>query len=218
MPRQRPARKQDQKYMSRYTGPRLKKMRALGLDLPGLSRKSIKSHENPPGEHGNVRRRKFSDYALQLKEKQKLRFNYGLGERQFRRVVVEARRGQKAAGDQLLEFLERRLDNFVFRSGFAPTIPAARQLVNHGHILVNGNRVTIASFRGSEGDAVRPHDKSLTLDRITTSLLELSLTRPGWLSFDDKTLTGTMVSLPGPESVPLPIDISSVIEYYSKHL
>ena len=204
--------------MSRYTGPRLKKMRALGLNLPGLSRKSMKRREQPPGEHGSARRRKFSDYALQLKEKQKLRFNYGLGERQFRRLVAEARRGNRAHGDQLLEFLERRLDNVVFRSGFAPTIPAARQLVNHGHIMVNGKRVTIASFRVREGDDVRPHEKSLKLDCIATALLELSLTRPDWMSFDDVQLTSRMVSLPGPDSVPFPVDVSSVIEYYSKRL
>jgi small subunit ribosomal protein S4 len=204
--------------MARDKGPRLKKMRALGVNLPGLSRKSMKHREFPPGEHGQARRRKPSDYALQLKEKQKLRFNYGLGERQFRRLVAEARRGRKAAGDQLLEFLERRLDNVVFRTGFAPTIPAARQLVNHGHITVNGRRVDVSSFRVKEGDVIRPREKSLKLDVIATSLLEISLMRPDWIDFDEKTLTAKVAALPSPDSVPFPIDVSSVIEYYAKRL
>ena len=204
--------------MARDKGPRLKKMRALGVNLPGLSRKSMKHREFPPGEHGQARRRKPSDYALQLKEKQKLRFNYGLGERQFRRLVAEARRGRKAAGDQLLEFLERRLDNVVFRTGFAPTIPAARQLVNHGHITVNGRRVDVSSFRVKEGDVIRPREKSLKLDVIATSLLEIPLIRPDWIDFDESTLTAKVAALPPPDSVPFPVDVSSVIEYYAKRL
>ncbi len=204
--------------MARNKGPRLKKMRALGLNLPGLSRKSMKSREFPPGEHGRARRRKPSDYGLQLKEKQKLRFNYGLGERQFRRLVAEARRGRQAAGDQLLEFLERRLDNVVFRAGFATTIPAARQLVNHGHFSVNGTVTDIASFRVKQGDVVRPREKSLRLDVIATALLELSLIRPAWIAFDETTLTATVAALPEPDSVPFPVDVSSVIEYYAKRL
>ena len=204
--------------MARNKGPRLKKMRALGLNLPGLSRKSMKNREFPPGEHGRDRRRKLSDYGLQLKEKQKLRFNYGLGERQFRRLVAEARRGRKAAGDQLLEFLERRLDNVVFRAGYATTIPAGRQLVNHGHFTVNGRTTDVPSFRVKLGDVVKPKERSLKLDVITTSLLELSLIRPDWIEFDDVTLTAIVAALPEPNSVPFPVDVSSVIEYYAKRL
>jgi len=118
--------------MSRYTGPRLKKCRALDADLPGLTRKRRK-RTYPPGQHGNNFRRKVSDYGRRLTEKQKIRFNYGLGEKQLRRLVSDARRSQLSTGDKLMELLERRLDNVVFRAGFAPTIPAARQLVNHGH-------------------------------------------------------------------------------------
>lgn len=204
--------------MSRYKGPRLKKMRALGLNLPGLSRKSMKHRETPPGEHGRARRRKPSDYAMQLKEKQKLRLNYGLGERQFRRLVAEARRSRKAAGDQLVEFLERRLDNVIFRAGYAPTIPAARQLVNHGHFTVNDRSVDIPSYRVNLGDVVKPRSKSLKLDVIATSLLELSLSRPEWIDFEEASLTTRVSSLPTPDSVPFPIDVSSVIEYYAKRL
>ena len=204
--------------MARDKGPRLKKMRALGLNLPGLSRKTMKHREFPPGEHGHDRRRKPSDYALQLKEKQKLRFNYGLGERQFRRLVAEARRGKKAAGDQLVEFLERRLDNVVFRAGYAPTIPAARQLVNHGHFTVNGRRVDVSSFRVKQGDVIKLRERSLKLDVIATSLLGISLIRPDWIDFDEATLTATIAALPAPDSVPFPVDVSSVIEYYAKRL
>ena len=151
--------------MSRYTGPRVKKMRALNLDLPGLTRKSMWDRPFPPGVHGakNVRRRKMSDYKKQLLEKQKLRLNYGLTERQFRRLYKEAVASRDPSGDKLLEFLERRLDNVVFRAGFAPTIPAARQLINHGHFQVNGKRVDIASYRVKPGEVIslRPRSQEL---------------------------------------------------------
>ena len=109
--------------MSRYAGPRVKKMRALGVMLPGLSRKSIDARPFPPGEHGRSRRRKVTDYGRQLQEKQKIRFNYGVSERQLRKLMVEAKRSKMATGNKLLELLERRLDNVVYRAGFAATIP-----------------------------------------------------------------------------------------------
>lgn len=116
--------------MSRYTGPRLKVMRALGTELPGLSRKPLDERNYPPGQHGQRPKRK-SGFGVQLIEKQKLRFNYGLTERQIQRLFREAKRDRCPTGDKLLELLERRLDNFVFRAGFAPTTVAARQLVRH---------------------------------------------------------------------------------------
>lgn len=125
--------------MSRYTGPRLKVMRALGLELPGLSRKSIENRPHPPGQHG-LRQRKRSEYGLQLAEKQKLRFNYGLGEKQLRRLMAEASRARAPTGDKLLELAERRLDNVVFRAGFAPTGVAARQLVRHRQLVAGDAR------------------------------------------------------------------------------
>ncbi len=204
--------------MSRFTGPRVKVMRALGLELPGLSRKTIERRPYPPGQHGQNRRRKVSDFGRQLKEKQKLRFNYGLSERQFRRLMAEAKASKLATGQKLLELLERRLDNVVFRAGFAPTIPAARQLVNHGHITVNGRRVDIASYRVNPGDVIRPRKKSLGLQTITTSLEELSLTRPDWMAYDAKKLTSQMTAVPTADSVPFPIDVQLVVEYYSKRM
>ncbi|MFT6397649.1 MAG: small subunit ribosomal protein S4 [Bradymonadia bacterium] len=193
-------------------------MRALGVDLPGLSRKSIERRPYPPGQHGQARRRKISDFGRQLKEKQKLRLNYGVSEKQMRRYVKQARASKLAAGQKLLELLERRLDNAVFRAGLAPTIPAARQLINHGHMSVNGRRVNIASYQLGEGDVIRPRDKSLKLSCIETSLAELSLSRPDWIEFDSKKMTSRVKSPPNADSVPFPIDVQLVIEYYSSRM
>lgn len=204
--------------MSRYTGPRVKRMRALGVDLPGLSRKSIERRPYRPGQHGQARRRKMSDFGRQLQEKQKLRYNYGISERQFRRLMAEARASKLATGEKLLELLERRLDNVVFRAGFAPTIPAARQLVNHGHITVNGRRVDIASFRVGVSDVIRPRKKSLQLAAITSSLEELALTRPDWMEYDAPKLVCHVKALPTSDSVPFPVDVQLVVEYYSKRM
>ena len=193
-------------------------MRALGVDLPGLSRKSIERRPYPPGQHGQARRRKISDFGRQLKEKQKLRLNYGVSEKQMRRYVAQARAAKLASGKKLLELLERRLDNAVFRAGLAPTIPAARQLINHGHIQVNGRRVDIASYQLREGDVIRPREKSLSLDCIKNALAELSLSRPDWIEFDPKKMTSRVKSPPTSESVPFPIDVQLVIEYYSTRM
>lgn len=204
--------------MSRYKGPRLKRMRALGLNLPGLSRKSIERRPYPPGEHGGDRRRKESDYGRQLKEKQKLRYNYGLGERQFRRLMVEARRSKLETGKKLIELLERRLDNTVFRAGFASTIPAARQLVNHSHITVNGRKVNVASYRVRSGDVITLRERSKKLALVKESLEQLSLTRPDWIGWNGGELTATIEKLPDEESVPFPIDVQLVVEYYARQL
>lgn len=204
--------------MSRYTGPRVKKMRALGVDLPGLSRKSIERRPYRPGEHGQARRRKMSDFGKQLQEKQKLRLNYGLSEKQFRRLVAEARGSKDATGQKLLELLERRLDNVVFRAGLAPTIPAARQLVAHGHITVNGRRTDIPSFRVRAGDVIRPREKSLNQQSVVESLGEMSLIRPDWIEFDDKKRTTRVAAMPTADSVPFPVDVQLVVEYYSKRM
>ena len=206
--------------MSRYTGPRVKKMRALGIDLPGLSRKTMWERAYPPGEHGprNARRRRESDFKKQLVEKQKLRFNYGLTEKQFRRLFVEAKRDKAPTPDKLLEFLERRLDNAVFRAGFAPTIPAARQLVRHRHIRVNGKRVDIPSFRVSVGDEITVRDKSKELAIVKESLEKISLQRPEWMRFDEEKLVASMAELPNKDAVPFPVEMQLIVEYYSKRL
>ena len=206
--------------MSRYTGPRVKRMRALGIDLPGLSRKSMWDRPYPPGVHGpkSARRRKMSDFKKQLLEKQKLRVNYGLTERQFIRLYREAVHSKDPSGDKLLELLERRLDNVVFRSGLAPTIPAARQLVCHGHIQINGKRLDIPSYRVRQGDVITLRERSAKLAIVDASLGDVRLTRPEWIDFDEGKKQATVKDLPKVDSVPFALEIDLVIEYYSKRL
>lgn len=202
--------------MSRHTGPRLKIMRALGVELPGLSRKSIESRPNPPGQHGaSASRRRKSDYGLALIEKQKLRFNYGVSERHLRRLMVEARRRQGPTGDNLLQLLECRLDNAVFRAGLAPTIPAARQLVSHSHVLLNGRRVNIPSIRLKAGDEIALRERSRNLPLVRETVAEPALTRPEWLEWDEAALKARMTRLPEADEVPFPVEIQLVVQHYA---
>ena len=202
--------------MSRYTGPRVKKMRALGVNLPGLSRKSMEKRAYPPGQHGQNRRRKISNFGRQLIEKQKLRFNYGVNERQLRNLFSEAKRSKMATGAKLAELLERRLDNVVFRAGLASTIPGARQLVSHGHIAVNGRKVDVPSYRVRVGDVVEPTEKSKNLKPIEASLDSFGLQRPEWLQVNEKTKQARVASLPTEDSIPFPIELPQVVEAYNK--
>jgi small subunit ribosomal protein S4 len=204
--------------MSRFTGPRLKIMRALGTELPGLSRKTIENRPNPPGQHGGRMRRKKSDFGVKLMEKQKLRFNYGLTETQLRRLMIDARRGNAPTGETLLQLLERRLDNVVFRAGFAPTIAAARQLVNHGHFLLNDKPVDIPSIRVRINDVVAIKSKSKNIPLVTETLKDIPLTRPEWLAWDDQESIVRVSHMPSPEDVPFPVDVQQVVEYYANRL
>jgi small subunit ribosomal protein S4 len=205
--------------MSRFTKPRLKVMRALGTDLPGLSRKTIESRPTPPGQHGAkaVRRRK-SDFGIKLQEKQKLRFNYGLTERQLRRLILDARKGNAPTGETLLQLLECRLDNVVFRVGLAPTIPAARQLVSHRHIKLNGRLVNIPSIRVRVGDEITIKAESMNMPVVLETLRDLPLIRPEWLAWDDSSKTGRVAHLPAAEDVPFPVDVQQVVEYYANRI
>ncbi len=205
--------------MSRYTGPRLKVLRALGVDLPGLSRKSMQDRPNPPGQHGlrKMSGRK-SEFGLQLMEKQKLRYNYGLTERQLRRVVVDAKKHRGATGNKLVELLERRLDNLVFRAGFAPTIPAARQLVSHSHMALNGRRVTIPSIRLRVGDSFGPTGQGKKIDLVRTTLEAPALERPEWIALDSATQTARLSHLPESDAAPFPLDLQRIVEYYATRL
>ena len=178
---------------------------------------AMKRRNYPPGQHGQRQKRK-SGYGLQLLEKQKLRFNYGLSERQMRRLVLDARRDHGATGDKLAELLERRLDNVVFRAGFAPTVMAARQLVNHGHLRVNGRAVNIPSYRIRVGDIVSLRERSRGLGVVRESLQSLSLTRPEWIAFDEAQLQASVSHLPQISDVPFPIEMQLVVEYYSQRL
>jgi small subunit ribosomal protein S4 len=205
--------------MSRYTGPRLKILRALGTDLPGLSRKSMADRPHPPGQHGprKVGARK-SEFGQQLIEKQKLRFNYGLNETQLRRLVLEARRQPGTTGGKLIELLERRLDNLVFRAGFAVTIPAARQLVRHGHVRLDGRRVTIPSVCVRPGSVIRLNDKGRALDVVKAALAEPALARPEWIAFDEATGEARLTQAPDGDAAPFPLDIHRVVEFYATRI
>ncbi len=208
--------------MSRYRGPRLRIMRAVGIELPGFTRKRIKNRTNPPGVHGEQgARRRSSDFKRQLVEKQKLRFNYGIGERQFRNLMREANQVAGAPGEQLLQYLERRLDNVVFRANLAPTIPAARQLVCHGHVVVKranqekGGKVDIPSFRVAVGDVVTVREKSRGLTTVIEALEQPTLEVPEWIALDKEKCEARVIALPTSASVPFPIDIHLVVEFYT---
>ncbi|MBW4698904.1 MAG: 30S ribosomal protein S4 [Aphanocapsa lilacina HA4352-LM1] len=202
--------------MSRYTGPRLRIVRRLG-ELPGLTRK-VPKKTTPPGQHGAARK-KLSEYAIRLMEKQKLRFNYGLSETQLVRYVAKARRIRGSTGQALLGLLEMRLDNTVFRLGLAPTIPAARQMVNHGHICVNGRPVTIPSFGCRPGDIVSVRNRERSVDLVAANLSAgAHLLIPGHLQWDAEALTGRVVGAVERESVLLEINELLVVEYYSRRM
>lgn len=202
--------------MSRYTGPRVKVMRALGIDLPGLSQKTIANRPHPPGQHGTQKTlARKSEFGLQLMEKQKLRYNYGVSETQLRRLVVAAKKQRGATGAKIVELLERRLDNLVFRAGFAPTIPAARQMINHGHFAHNGKRVTIPSIRLRVGENFGPTDKGRKIDLVRSTLESPALERPEWIAYDAASQTARLTRLPEEDAAPFPLDLQRVVEYYS---
>jgi small subunit ribosomal protein S4 len=203
--------------MSRYLGPRVKKMRALGLDLPGLSRKSIERRPYPPGQHGpSPKRRKVSAFKIRLVEKQKLRLYYGLTERQFANLVERASKGARNTGEQIIELLEGRLDNVVFRAGFARTIPAARQLVRHGHLTINGRRSDIPSARVRRGDVVALRPRSRELDVVATALAEPVAAPPAWLAVDKAEKTIQIHAAPDSSGLLIPIDTRLIVEFYAQ--
>lgn len=205
--------------MARETGPRMKKCRQAGIILPGITSKATLERPYPPGQHGARRRGKLSDYKLRLIEKQKLRWHYGILEAQFRRYVRRASQMRGPSGDNLLQMLERRLDNVVWRIGLAPTIPAARQMVTHRHILVNGKHVDRPSYQVAPGDEIsvieRVRAKTFlqeALDRSTTRV------RPPYLEFDPAKASGKMISMPMATDLPFPVSTQSIIEFYSQSL
>jgi small subunit ribosomal protein S4 len=200
--------------MSRYRGPRLRIVRRLG-ELPGLSRKSPRK-AYPPGQHGQTRKKR-SEYAIRLEEKQKLRFNYGVSEKQLIRYVRKARRATGSTGQSLLEMLEMRLDNTIFRMGMAGTIPGARQMVNHGHVIVNGRVVDIASYQCRPGDVISVRDRDRSRQLVQTNMEYPGLANlPSHLEFDKNTLTGKVNSVIEREWVALQINELLVVEYYSR--
>ena len=200
--------------MSRYRGPRLRVVRRLG-DLPGLTRKTPR-RAYPPGQHGQARKKR-SEYAIRLEEKQKLRFNYGITEKQLLRYVRRARRATGSTGQSLLQMLEMRLDNTVFRLGMAGTIPAARQLVNHGHVTVNGRVVNIARYQCRPGEVIGVRDNERSKRLVQQNLEFPGLANlPSHLEFDKNALSGKVNGVIEREWVALQINELLVVEYYSR--
>jgi small subunit ribosomal protein S4 len=200
--------------MARYSGPKQKIARRYREPLFGYS-KSLERKNYAPGQHGKNKRGKQSDYAVQLMEKQKAKFIYGVLERQFRRVYEKAHRMSGNTGEIMLQLLEARLDNVVYRMGFSPTRRGARQLVGHKHILVNGHVVNIASFQVKPGDEVSVRERSKSLEAITASAAN-SGTRYAWLEVDKKELRGKYLNNPERESIPENIQERLIVELYSR--
>lgn len=207
---------QEKLYMARYTGPKLKVVRRIGLDLPGLTPKTKGEKKYPPGQHGPNKRKKDGDFAVRLNEKQKVRYNYGLSEKQLKKYFVQAHRSKQGTGEQLLILLECRLDNIVFRAGFAPSIAAARQLVSHGHVCVNGKRLTVPSVLVSQDDVISIATKSKNIPLIIGTLEAPSLTVPEFLSVDQQKMEAEVKSLPQREDVPLEVEENLIVEYYAR--
>ena len=205
--------------MARYTGPRARVSRRLNTNLWGTAgeTRALDRRPYPPGEHGRTRRRgNVSEYLLQLQEKQKARFTYGLSEKQFRNLYEEASRKDGVTGENMLRFLELRLDNVVYRSGWAATRPQARQLTSHGHILVNGKRVNIPSYRLRRGDVVSLRQKSRELIVVTHNRDTLGRSAPAWLDSGDDGWSVTVRELPIRDQIDVPVREQLIVELYSK--
>ena len=200
--------------MARYTGPAFKKSRRLGFSTLENG-KDIAKRPYAPGQHGTDRRKKLSEYGIQLQEKQKVRFMYGLNEKQFHKLFEKAQKMHGIAGENFLILLESRLDNLVYRMGLANTRRGARQIVNHGHILVNGKKVNIPSYSCKPGDVISVKENSVGHKAITEAL-QRTITRPQFVTFDDKKLTGTYVRFPDRSELNQDINEALIVEFYNR--
>jgi len=201
--------------MARYTGPKTKIARKFGQAIFGDD-KAFEKRNYPPGQHGaNKRRGKKSEYALQLMEKQKAKYTYGILEKQFRNMFKRATAAQGITGEVLLQFCESRLDNVVFRMGISPTRSGARQLVSHRHITVNGQKVNIPSYQLKAGDVVGVREKSKSLEAVQNSLANSSNVYE-WITWNNDTMQGTYVSVPARIQIPEQINEQFIVELYSK--
>ncbi|MBR1413326.1 MAG: 30S ribosomal protein S4 [Bacilli bacterium] len=200
--------------MARYTGPIYKKARRLNFSVLENG-KELAKRPYAPGAHGTDRRRKLSEYGIQLQEKQKVRFMYGLNEKQFEKVFEKASKMKGIAGENLLKLLESRLDNLVYRMGLANTRRGARQLVNHGHITVNGRKVNIPSFQVKVGSTIAVKEQSLEHPAIKAAL-EANISRPAFVEFDSKKMAGTYLRLPDRSELNQEINESLIVEYYNR--
>ncbi len=206
--------------MSRYTGPRSRVSRRLGVNVFGTQgeTRALERRPYPPGEHGRERqrRRSQSEFLVQLQEKQKARYTYGLTERQFRNVFKEATRRSGVTGENMLRYLELRLDNFAYRVGWGATRPQARQLVNHGHLNVNGKRVNIPSYRLRKGDVVELRAKSRNSPTIQWNMDVLNREPPEWVDRGDDPFSVTVSELPERSQIDVPVREQLIVELYSK--
>ena len=200
--------------MARYTGPAYKKSRRVGFSTLENG-KDLAKKPYAPGIHGNDRRRKPSEYSVQLQEKQKIRFMYGLSEKQFRKVFDKASKMHGIAGENLLFLLESRIDNIVYRLGLARTRRSARQIVNHGHILVNGKKVDIPSYTTKVGDVISVKENSLKHPAIIDAL-EQNRTVPAYLELDKKNLTGKYVRIPERSELNSEVNEQLIVEFYNR--
>ena len=201
--------------MARYLGPTYKKSRRFGFSILENG-KELSKKPYAPGDHGQDRKKKLSDYGVQLQEKQKVKFMYGLSEKQMEKTFVKAVKMKGVNGENLLKLLESRLDNLVYRIGFATTRKGARQLVNHGHITVNGKRVDIPSYQVKPGDVISlmENDKEMA---IVKSSLEALHNRASFISYDDKKMEATYVRYPERSELNADIDEALIIEYYNRN-
>ncbi|OLY93330.1 SSU ribosomal protein S4P [Cnuella takakiae] len=201
--------------MARYNGPKTKISRIFGEPILGNG-KWLGKNSNPPGQHGAQRKRKtLGEYALQLREKQKAKYTYGVLEKQFRKTFEEAARRKGVTGENLIKLLEARLDNAIFRMGIAPSRPAARQLVSHKHVTVNGSVVNIPSYQLQPGDIVALKDKSKDNSAITSQVRGKNQ-KFTWVDWNETTMTGTFITYPEREAVPENIKEQLIVELYSK--
>ena len=201
--------------MARYIGPKTKIARKFGDAIYGAD-KSFEKRNYPPGFHGaNKKRRKTSEYGLQLKEKQKAKYTYGVLEKQFANLFDKASRSKGVTGEVLLQLLETRLDNVVYRLGLSPTRAGARQLVGHRHITVNGGIVNIPSYHLKPGDIIAVREKSKSLESITNSL-DTRRVNVGWLEWDGSQMAGKVISVPQRDEIPENIKEQLIVELYSK--
>ncbi len=200
--------------MARYTGPSYKKARRVGFSISETG-KELARRPYGPGQHGNARKGKLSDYGVQLKEKQKVRFMYGLNEKQFRKTFDEAGKLKGVHGENFLRLLESRLDNLVYRLGFSTTRRGARQLVNHGHITVNGKKVDIPSYRVKVGDTIALKENSKDHKAVLESLEKVTK-RVEYVTYDEKNLSGVYVRMPERNELNADINESLIVEFYNK--
>ena len=201
--------------MARYTGPKTKIARKFGEAIYGPD-KVLSKKNYPPGQHGGNKRRKTSEYGWQLREKQKAKYTYGVLEKQFRNLFEKASRKKGITGEVLLQLLEARLDNVVYRLGIAPTRAAARQLVLHRHIVVNGKVVNIASYSVKPGEVIGVREKSKSLEVIADSLAGFNHSKYPWIEWDEATKSGKLLHLPERADIPETIKEQAIVELYSK--